>query len=210
MKLRLLPREDRFCALLEQLARCAHDCAHHLQAYVAAPDAQAEDIARAGIAAARAESKKASVAVTAELCRSFITPFDREDIQNFATGLYKIPKTITKIVERLEMNGLSASRSDFARQIAVIVQEAEATQDMVRSLTTDRNGRHIAEKAALLQELEQRGDVILKELLQSLFSDERDPRDMILRKDIYDMLEKVVDRYRDAASVAVQIVLKHS
>ena len=52
----------------------------------------------------------------------------------------------------------------------------------------------------LLRELESKGDVILSELLATLFRDENDMKELILRKDIYDMLEKVVDRYRDAAA----------
>lgn len=210
MKLSLLPREDRFCALLEQLSSHAHDCALHLRTYISAAGDSEKTAARTAIAAARAESKAAATAVTTELCRSFITPFDREDIESFATDLYKIPKTISKIVERIELHGLSDARDDFARQIDVIVKEAEATVEMVRALTTDRNGKQIAQKAAELRDLEQRGDEILHELLTTLFSQPRDVRDLILRKDIYDMLEKVVDRYRNAAGIAVQIVLKHS
>ena len=44
----------------------------------------------------------------------------------------------------------------------------------------------------------------------TIFTHENDMKELILRKDIYDMLEKVIDRYRDAAGVALQIVLKHS
>lgn len=48
-------------------------------------------------------------------------------------------------------------------------------------------------------------------MLVSLFEDDSsDIRNLILRKDIYDMLEKVLDRYRDAAGIALQIVFKHS
>ncbi len=51
---------------------------------------------------------------------------------------------------------------------------------------------------------------MLGQLLKNLFKGDRDIRDLILRKDVYDMLEKVLDRYRDASAVALQIVLKHS
>lgn len=210
MKLSILPRGDRFCALLQELSNEAKSCALHLKTYVESADDGARAAAKQSIAAARARSKTAAASVTNELCRSFITPFDREDIQNFATDLYKIPKTISKIVERIELHNLTAARGDFSRQIEVIVKEAAATEEMVKSLITDRNGKHIAAKVAELQELEQRGDTILHELLVALFSEPRDARDLLLRKDIYDMLEKVVDRYRNAAGVALQIVLKHS
>ena len=58
--------------------------------------------------------------------------------------------------------------------------------------------------------MEAHGDEVLGQLLKNLFKGDRDVRDLILRKDVYDMLEKVLDRYRDASAVALQIVLKHS
>ena len=68
----------------------------------------------------------------------------------------------------------------------------------------------IVGKVAQLHTLEANGDEVLGQLLSDLFKNHQDARDLILRKDIYDMLEKVLDRYRDAAEIALQIVLKHS
>ncbi|HEY0901827.1 MAG TPA: hypothetical protein VGD95_06860, partial [Micavibrio sp.] len=84
-------------------------------------------------------------------------------------------------------------------------------EEMVKELIKPaHDDKRIFMVARQLQELENKGDAILSELLVELFKGDNDARDLILRKDIYDMLEKVVDRYRDAASVALQIVLKHS
>ena len=151
--------------------------------------------------------------ITQELWKTYITPFDREDIQAFAFELYKIPKIIEKVKERMQLPGLGAGRDDFVRQINVIMQEADAMQEMVRAMV-HKDDEAVRVKVALLYELEIRGDAILKTLLVDLFSVQRpdgiDARDLILRRDIYDMLERGVDRYRDAAAVALRIVLKHS
>jgi uncharacterized protein Yka (UPF0111/DUF47 family) len=206
----LLPKENKFCVLLEQLSGQAHACALHLKIFVESSDAAEQAHASQAITACKATAKSISAEITTELCRTFITPFDREDIQDFSTDLYKIPKIMEKVRNRLAMHGLSSIKGDFSRQIDLIVQEAEAMEDMVRELTKGHNDKRIIEKAAVLQELENRGDDILGDLLVSLFKTDYEARDLILRKDIYDMLEKVIDRYRDAASVALQIVLKHS
>lgn len=206
----LKPKENKFCALLEGLSLQALECARHLKTFVESTDAQEQARAGTAIEASRKKSKELAGQVTEELCRTFITPFDREDIQDIAGDLYRIPKTIQKIKERLSMHGINSVGGDFSRQTDLIVQEAEAMQEMLKELTNGHDDERIIAKAAQLQELENRGDAVLGELLVKLFGENTDTRDLILRKDIYDMLEKVIDRYRDAAAVALQVVLKHS
>ena len=164
----------------------------------------------AQIAAYRAQSKDVMNGLTDELCRSFITPFDREDIQNFSQHLYRIPKLIEKVIQRMELHGLTGAEKDFARQTDVIAEEAKAMEDIVNDLIRQRNTKKVVEKVELLHDLEQKGDDVLQDLLASLFTEERDVKDLLLRKDIYDMMEKVIDSYRNAAAVALQIVLKYS
>jgi uncharacterized protein Yka (UPF0111/DUF47 family) len=206
----LLPRQEKFYTYLTELSAKANLCAHLLKKYIEAPDAAAREKAGQALVDCRAQSKTIMGDMTGELCRSFITPFDREDIQNFAQCLYLIPKTIEKVVQRMELHGLQGGKTDFIRQIDLIAGEAEVMEDMVKGLIAKRNAKQVMEKVALLHELEQKGDDLLQELLGSLFAEGRDIKDLILRKDIYTLLEKVIDCYRDAAAVTLQIVLKYS
>jgi uncharacterized protein Yka (UPF0111/DUF47 family) len=209
MKLNLLPRQDKFFTLLTALAAKAAEGASLLKQYVEAEQTARREIA-GKIFACRVQSKELMNEMTAELSRSFVTPFDREDIQQFSQYLYRIPKMIKRVVQRMDLHGLSADRADFAKQVGLIMEESEAMEAMVRDLIERRNTKQVMEKVTRLHELEQRGDDILQELLASLFAETRDTRDLLIRKDIYDMLEKVVDSYRNAAAVTLQIVLKYS
>ncbi len=204
----LLPNDDKFHRFLGQLSLCAYDCARHLKTFVESADETERQTASRAIDSCKVAAKQTMSEVTLELCRSYITPFDREDIQEFSSQLYKITKTMEKVRERMELHGLSSHREDFSRQTALIVLEAEAMNAMVQDLSKGKN-LQIQEKVATLQDMELKGDAILGELLVTLFNEGHSTRDLILRKDIYDMLEKVIDRYRDAAGVALQIVLKH-
>ncbi len=204
----LLPQDDKFFHLLEKLSAQALQCARHLKTFVETNDENVRAKAAIAIDDCKAAAKETMGQVTGELCRSYITPFDREDIQEFSSQFYKITKTMEKVRERMQLHGLSSHREDFTRQTALIVLEAEAMDAMVQDLSKGRN-LQIQEKVAMLQDLELKGDAILGELLVNLFNEGHSVRDLILRKDIYDMLEKVIDRYRDAAGVALQIVLKH-
>lgn len=208
---RLLPQEDKFFNLMRAASVQAETAATILKNFVESDnDGERESFGHA-LAQCKAESKKISEQITKELSLSFITPFDREDIQDLSSNLYKIPKTIDKIRERMALHGLKSDRGDFSRQLELIVQEASAMQEIIDALTRKGAAKTVVDKVAELHDLENRGDELLGTMLVSLFEDDNgDIRNLILRKDIYDMLEKVLDRYRDAAGIALQIVFKHS
>lgn len=206
---RLLPRDKKFNDFLKNLSVQARLSAHHLKTFVEAKTPADKAAAAAAIKAAKYEAKCLSSDTTKELCRTFITPFDREDIQDFASGLYKIPKTIDKIREYLEMHEVSHTE-DLLAQIGVIILEADAMESLVQALIQGGKTEIIMRQAALLDQLENEGDIILSTLLVKLLRDTTDARALILHKDLYDMLEKVIDRYRNVAEIGIQIALKHS
>lgn len=206
----LIPREDKFYRLLEQLTAEAAISARNLKELIMASGHLQRQNAAHSIALSKSRAKRLSDDITTELCRSFVTPYDREDIEAFSTHLYKIPKTIEKIKERLDLYGVEKDLTSFERQTDLIVAEAAALEDLVNTLTPRWKRQDMIAKVARLKDLETEGDKALSELLADLFREERDPRDLILRKDLYDMLEKVIDRFRDVGSIVLQIVLKHS
>jgi uncharacterized protein Yka (UPF0111/DUF47 family) len=205
----LLPRKDNFYTDLSTLSAQAAACARYLKNYIESNDEAARKKNIGDIKAGRAQSKSVMNAMTGALARSFITPFDREDLQDFSYHLYRIPKMIDKVVQRIELHGLSGAQADFARQAGLIVEESDAMEIIIGDLIHRHNAKEVTEKVALLNDLEQKGDDILQELLARLFTEPRDVRDLLLRRDIYDLLEKVIDSYRDAAATALQIVLKY-
>ena len=203
------PREEKFYTLLSRQAEFARISTDNLTSLFLSTDSE-KDAAFNRIKAAKSGAKATSLEITKELCHTFVTPFDREDIQDIADNLYRIPKTIEKIAERVLLHNIPANQGDFDRQVKLIAGEAEVMTELISALISKNANKTVIEKAEKLNELEQTGDEIRNHLLKSLYSTERDIRDLLIRRDIYDMLEKVVDRFRDVASVALQIVLKHS
>lgn len=203
------PREEKFYTLLSRQAEFVRISTDNLTSLFLSTDSE-NDAAFNRIMAAKSGAKATSLEITKELCQTFVTPFDREDIQDIADNLYRIPKTIEKIAERVLLHNIPANQGDFDRQVKLIAGEAEVMTELISALISKNANKTVIEKAEKLNELEQTGDEIRNDLLKSLYSTERDIRDLLIRRDIYDMLEKVVDRFRDVASVALQIVLKHS
>jgi uncharacterized protein Yka (UPF0111/DUF47 family) len=206
---RIFPKDEQFFRLLESLAEQVIASSRHLHALLTSQSESDYAAALAGITAAKAGAKILSLDITKALCTSFVTPFDREDIQDIADNLYRIPKTVEKIAERVQLHGLG-SKSDFIPQAALIEEESAVLRLLMQDLLGKGDRRKIPERVALLHDLENRGDEIRNRLIGNLFSGAHDVKDILIRRDIYDMMEKVVDRFRDVASVAMQTVLKHS
>lgn len=197
-----------FFELLRDMALHAYDSGYALKTFIDAPNEAEKKNAGAALMACRAKAKETSVAITNKLYQTFITPLDREDIEDLASSLYKIPKKIEKIHARISQHHLR--HSDFSQQANLIVKEAETTKALVDELTSKRGSGQMMKQVAVLRDLEHEGDRILAELMGQLFANENDIKSLILHKDLYDMLEKVIDYYRDVASIALQIVLKYN
>lgn len=206
---RLLPQDKKFYALIQELTTQAVISARNLRALVDSKTPEERKAAATAIGETKEAAKRASLATTKELCRTFITPFDREDIQDIAATLYKIPKTIEKVGEYVMAHQLDRI-DDLGPQSDVILREAEAMESMVHALVQGGKHEHIVKQAALLDRLETDGDEILRTLLANLFNNTTNVRELIIHKDLYDLLERVIDRYRDVASISMQIALKHS
>jgi uncharacterized protein Yka (UPF0111/DUF47 family) len=160
--------------------------------------------------ASRREDKKITQQIDEALCRTFVTELEREDIAALATALYKIPKTVEKIAERFVISRERVAGTDFTKQIALMDAAADTVVTMISEL---RSKLHLERLKVLndeLQKIEGDADKLVLECLRDLYTSNLDPIKVIILKDLYDLLEKVVDRCRDAGKVVAQIVLKNS
>jgi uncharacterized protein Yka (UPF0111/DUF47 family) len=203
----LFPREAKFYEFMEKQAVQSLECARQLRLFIENSDNKE---ACAEIDKIRASSKKLASEITFELCRSFITPFDREDIQDFSDFMYNVPKIIQRTKERILLHSLSVKEGDFIKQADLIVQEATVMHKLVGLLIKGKGNASILKSVDQLDELEHEGDLLHDKIMEVLFKSHNDFCDIVLRRDICDMLEKAIDRFRDAAGVVLQIVLKRN
>src|SRR6185312_13746427 len=140
---------------------------------------------------------------------TFITALEREDIEALAIALYKIPKTIEKFGERSMLAPQQVRGIDFSQQIGLLEKATSTVVDMVKSLRHDGLDE-IKRLNDKLQQIEGEADSAIMALYKDLFSEKYDPIKVIVLKDLYELLEKVVDRCRDAGNVISHIVFKNS
>lgn|SRR5690606_1683011 len=158
----------------------------------------------------RRKDKRITQQITEELCRTFVTPLEREDIEALSAALYRIPKTMEKLVERLAIYPGRLPRADFQRQADLLRQAAEAVVFMVKQLRHGAKLSTIQEANERLQFAEGEADKVMLEHLKGLYRGDYDAKEMIILQQMFEMVEKAVDRCRDAGNVVFQIVLKYS
>jgi uncharacterized protein Yka (UPF0111/DUF47 family) len=159
---------------------------------------------------ARKKDKKINNRITEELCRTFVTPLDREDIEELSTSLYKIPKTIEKLVARISIYPGKLPREGMVKQAAYLLKAVECVAGMVKQLRHGANLETIGEDNTKLQFIEGEGDRHLLELIKELYQGPYDAKETLILGEFFEMLEKAIDRCRDAGNVVFQIVLKYS
>lgn len=207
---RFLGHDEKFYDLLEASAKQADTSVHHLVDLLAKIDSKSPAPNLVAFAESRREDKRITQELTEELTKTFITPLEREDIQALAASLYKIPKTVEKIGERMLISPQDLPTPSFAKQVQLLDQAAEAVLAMVKQLRKGMNVRTAREMNAKLQNIEGEADNLELELLRDLYQGNYDPKHIIFLRDLYDLLEKVIDRCRDAGNVVLQVVLKHT
>ncbi|HJT45521.1 MAG TPA: DUF47 family protein [Chthoniobacterales bacterium] len=206
---RFLGHDTKFYDLLEASAKQADTSVHHLVDLLAKIESKGSpDLA--AFAQSRREDKRITQELTEQLTKTFITPLEREDIQALAASLYKIPKTVEKIGERMLISPQDLPKVTFARQVELLDRAAETVLTMVKQLRKGMNVDTAREMNAKLQTIEGDADDLELELLRDLYHGNYDAKHIIFLRDLYELLEKVIDRCRDAGNVVLQVVLKHT
>jgi uncharacterized protein Yka (UPF0111/DUF47 family) len=158
----------------------------------------------------RRKDKEITNTIRNAVYATFVTALEREDIEALCNALYRIPKTVEKFGERFLLAPTLIRGVDFSVQIGLLEQATDCVLQMVRSL---RKGVDLEEIKSLndrLQQVEGEADKTILGLYRDLFNQSYEPLQVIMLKDLYELLEKVIDRCRDAGNVISQIVLKNS
>lgn len=204
MMLRLFPREETFFDLFNDAADNILRAARMLQALL--DDYHDVERQAEAIKALEERGDEITHAIIDRLNRTFVTPFDREDILELAKQLDNVLDWIEAAAARLAVYRVVAPTPE-ARELAhIIASTCEALVDAVRHL---RSLPQIDGPIREINRLENLADRVQRNAIARLFADSIDPVDVIKWKEIYDTLEEATDQAEDAANVLEGIRTKH-
>jgi len=138
------------------------------------------------------------------LNRTFVTPFDRDDMYRLAGALDDVSDHVDSAAGKIVGFRISEIREPALRQARVIHRAAGKLHEAVQQLEGFKDSRR---QLIELRELEDEGDRIAHEAISGLFADGADPLLVIRWKDIHERLEEAVDACENAADVleAIQV-----
>ena len=198
---------DKFYGLLEQSAEAARESAKALHDLVSRKD---HAPVMTAFAASRAREKALAAQISEELVNTFVTALDREDIEALNSALYKIPKTIEKFAERYDIVSNRLVDIDFAPRSMVLERSTVVVQEMIGELRRGLRIDPVKKLQDRLQTLEAEGDRMLLSPYRTLYVEGNDAMRAMLAKDLFELLEKAIDKCRDVGNIVYSIVLKNS
>jgi hypothetical protein len=209
---RLLSKDDKFFSLMDGCAEEARSAIRNLVDLLRTAEGEhAADVFMMDLfIEARRQEKRLTQELTEHLCRTFVTPLEREDIEALSNALYKIPKTAEKFGERYMLAGRQTRGVDLTRHAELLRQAAEVVVIMVRDLRKGVNLETVKQQNDQLQQIEAEADKLMLDSLRELYSGKHAGLLVVVMKDLLELLEKVYDRCRDVGNIVFHIVLKHS
>lgn len=143
-----------------------------------------------------------------KLNKTFITPFDREDIYLLAHNIDDIVDLIENVIHNIELYGLNR-KVDAIEKFAPLIREAAHALDMLLECLRKRDYSDAFVNIKIkIHELEDKGDEIFGMAISKLFQEETDPIFVIKLKDILESLENVMDKYQTVSDIIEGIVVK--
>lgn len=204
--MRILPRDEKFYDLFTELATRLTASASLLQELFQAPDQLASKVT--AIKGLEHEADNLTHDIIDRIDRTFVTPFDREDIHALASELDDVIDLIDGAARRAQIFRIRQARPPAIVLSEVLARAAKMVEEGVRDM---KNAKHVYAVSEKLKVLEEEGDAVYHDAMGKLFADESgDAIEVIKWKDLYDKVEDALDRCEDVGNVLQSIALKNA
>ncbi len=145
-----------------------------------------------------------------ELGRNFITPFDREDIHYLATSLDDICDFIYSAAKKINFYKVNPDDATFYKMADLILSSCTEVRKAVIELRDMKNLRKITDAMVAINSIENQADDVFDMGIEKLFETEPDAKEVIKKREIYQVMEIVTDKCEDAANVIESIIIKYA
>jgi len=207
MAFRLIPKDESFFDLFEQQANRLVTAAEVLVEATARIETLPENAKR--LERLEHDADQLTHELVEKVNRTFITPFDREDIYSLATELDDVMDLMEAATERFilfKVQQMMPQAQEIAKVIQQQAQQIQGVMPQLRNLKRDSIMPHCVE----INRLENVGDRLLRDAMASLFDGRQDPLTVIKWRELYELMEQATDKCEDVANTIEGIVLKNA
>lgn len=208
---RFIPKEDKFFPLLDQMADAIIAASELIIECVQAKSHEEAVEYFKKIKEQERTADKLQNKIFDELNNTFITPFDREDINNLSSTMDDVLDYINSCAKRIMLYS-PKSMPESAKQLAELVKEsALCLDDAIGELDgLKKDSTKITEYCSELAAIEHRSDDVYEHFLIDLFENEKDAIEVIKLKDILHELERATDAAESVGKIIKTIIVKYS
>lgn len=208
---RFVPKENKFFPLLSQMADVILKASELIVACVQVKNHEEAVELYKKIKEQELKGDRLQAKVFEELNNTFVTPFDREDINALSTRLDDVTDHINSCAKRIMLYS-PKSMPESAKTLALLVHEsAESLNKAVAELSNlKKNATKATEYCNILHQIENKADDVYEHFLIDLFENEKDAIEIIKLKDILHELEKATDTEEAVGKIIKTIIVKYS
>ncbi len=206
MAFSFLPKEDQYFAMFSQMTAKIQEAAGYLVTMMSGPYDEMEAASKR-IKSVEHECDEITHNITIKLNKSFITPFDREDIYTLSVALDDVCDYIDATARAVVMYDIHEA-DEYVQQLTVIMQKLADEIHSAVALLKKASGMapHLLE----IQRLENDADEVYFKAMGALFKNSSDAVTIIKLKELYEILENATDRCESVGNIIESIVLKHN
>ncbi|MFN2432038.1 MAG: DUF47 domain-containing protein [Gemmatimonadota bacterium] len=206
----LIPREEKFFALFQRVCAVIVEGARTLHGLVRDPGTTDAQLGR--LRELEHEADLITHDTLDRLNRTFLTPFDREDIDAIARNLDNVMDYIEEAGQRIGMYGIQSPREHASRLSAIPVKAAEELEKVFLELHDHkRNKAKIRGHLIEINRIENESDALFRVALSGLFEEQGlSAVELMKWKDVYELIETAVDMCEKVSHVVDGILVKHA
>lgn len=205
-----MPKNKIFYELFEDVAEKAHEMGIKLKEMVSEPDPNKRASILAQIEDLEHKNDDNTHRIFTELGRNFITPFDREDIHYLASSLDDIADYIYACAKKINFYSVNPNDTGIQKMADLILQGSNEIKKAVFGLRDMKNLREMTEAMVKVNSIENQADDVFDMSIEMLFQQENDFKEVIKKREIYQVMEIVTDKCEDAANVIESIIIKYA
>jgi uncharacterized protein Yka (UPF0111/DUF47 family) len=205
-----MPKDRIFYSLFEQVAHTVAKMGKVMKEVVTEPDFDKRAALIAQIEDLEHVNDDYTHKIFTELGRNFITPFDREDIHYLASALDDIADYIFASAKKINFYKVNPNDQGIQKLADLIDQGCEQIRNAVLELRDMKDMRQITDALVKVNSIENQADDIFDLSIDRLFETEPDAKEVIKKREIYQVMEIVTDKCEDAGNVIESIIIKYA
>ncbi|MBP7793087.1 MAG: DUF47 family protein [Candidatus Goldbacteria bacterium] len=203
---KFLPQDFNFFEFFDKEVNCVSQAVFFFNEIINKGEVDVE--AREKMRDIEHEGDKIAYSIIGYLNKTFITPFDREDIHELAKKIDDVNDILSTIVSRLKIYKIKKQDAYLIEFGKIIEKSISALSSAVKGLRNTKNLKIIISSCLEMNKLESESDKLRDKALEDLFDKEKDPIEIIKWKEIYLHAETVLDICKASAHVIESILVK--